>query len=114
VIDGAWLEEGQYVISVVGSNIELVKSGNLDSPRREIDDETLRRCSLVVALSKEQAIDSQQGDIYWPVQDGVMTWDKVVEIADVLSGKAPGRTDDRQIILYKKPGGSGSHRHCSG
>ena len=107
VIDGAWLEEGQYVISVVGSNIELVKSGNLDSPRREIDDETLRRCSLVVALSKEQAIDSQQGDIYWPVQDGVMTWDKVVEIADVLSGKAPGRTDDRQIILYKNQGGQG-------
>lgn len=107
VIEGSWLEEGQYVISVVGSNIELVKSGNLDSPRREIDDETLRRCSFVVALSKEQAIDSQQGDIYWPMQDGVMTWDKVVEIADVLSGKAPGRTDDRQIILYKNQGGQG-------
>ncbi len=53
VIEGSWLEEGQYIISVVGSNIELVKSGNLDSPRREIDDETLRRCSFVVALSKE-------------------------------------------------------------
>ena len=29
VIDGSWLEAGQYIISVVGSNIELVKSGNL-------------------------------------------------------------------------------------
>jgi ornithine cyclodeaminase/alanine dehydrogenase-like protein (mu-crystallin family) len=107
VIDGSWLEAGQYIISVVGSNIELVKSGNLDAPRREIDDDTLRRCDLIVALSKSQAIDSQQGDIYWPVQSGVITWDKVVEISDVLAGKAAGRTDDKQIILYKNQGGQG-------
>lgn len=107
VIDGSWLEEGQYIISVVGSNIELVKSGNIASPRREIDDETLRRSSFIVALSKEQAVDSQQGDIYWPIQDGVIGWDKVVEIADVLSGRASGRSNDRQIILYKNQGGQG-------
>jgi ornithine cyclodeaminase/alanine dehydrogenase-like protein (mu-crystallin family) len=107
VIDGSWLEEGQYVISVIGSNIELVKSGNLAAPRREIDDGTLRRCDFVVALSKAQAIDSQQGDIFWPVQDGVITWDKVIEISDVLAGKVQGRTDDRQIIVYKNQGGQG-------
>src|ERR1041384_6127255 len=90
VIDGSWLEEGQYIISVIGSNIELVKSGNLDAPRREIDDGTLRRCDFIVALSKAQAIDSQQGDIYWPVENGVITWDKIVEISDVLSGEAKG------------------------
>jgi len=107
VIDGSWLEEGQYIISVIGSNIELVKSGNIAAPRREIDDETLRRCSFIVALSKDQAIDSQQGDIYWPVQNGIITWEKVVDIADVLTGRAKGRTDDRQIILYKNQGGQG-------
>src|SRR5678815_4090851 len=107
VIDGAWLEEGQYIISVIGSNIELVKSGNLAVPRREIDDATLQRCDFVVALSKAQAIDSQQGDIYWPIQNGVVTWEKVIEISDVLSGKANGRTDDKQIILYKNQGGQG-------
>jgi len=107
VLDGAWLEAGQYIISVVGSNIELVKSGNLDKPRREIDDATLKRCDFIVALSKAQAIDSQQGDIYWPVQDGVITWDKVLEISDVLAGKAQGRSNDQQIILYKNQGGQG-------
>ena len=107
VIDGAWLEPGQYIISVIGSNIELVTSGNLDKPRREIDDGTLRRCDFIVALSREQAVDSQQGDIYWPVQDGVITWDKVVDIADILTGKAEGRTNDDQIILYKNQGGQG-------
>jgi ornithine cyclodeaminase/alanine dehydrogenase-like protein (mu-crystallin family) len=107
VINGSWLEAGQYIISVIGSNIELVKSGNLSAPRREIDDATLTRCDFVVALSKAQAIDSQQGDIYWPVQNGVITWEKVVEIADVLAGKAKGRTNDDQIILYKNQGGQG-------
>lgn len=107
VIDGDWLEEGQYIISVVGSNIELVKSGNLPAPRREIDDGTLRRCDFIVALSKAQAVDSQQGDIYWPVHNGIMSWDKVVELADVLAGNAKGRTDDRQIIVYKNQGGQG-------
>ena len=107
VLDGVWLEEGQYIISVIGSNIELVKSGNLDKPRREIDDGTLKRCDFIVALSKAQAIDSQQGDIYWPVQDGVITWDKVVEISYVLAGKVRGRTNDKQIILYKNQGGQG-------
>jgi ornithine cyclodeaminase/alanine dehydrogenase-like protein (mu-crystallin family) len=107
VIDGSWLEDGQYILSVVGSNIELVKSGNLDRPRREIDDATLRRCDFIVALSKAQAIDSEQGDIYWPVKNGVITWDKVVEISDVLSGNVKGRTDDKQIILYKNQGGQG-------
>lgn len=107
VIDGAWLEPGQYIISVIGSNIELVKSGNLASPRREIDDATLRRCDFIVALSKLQAIDSQQGDIYWPVQNGVITWDKIVDIADVLAGKAAGRTNEKQIIVYKNQGGQG-------
>jgi ornithine cyclodeaminase len=107
VIDGSWLEEGQYIISVIGSNIELVKSGNLAAPRREIDDATLRRCDFIVALSKAQAIDSEQGDIYWPVHDNVISWDKVVEIADVLAGNVKGRTDDKQIILYKNQGGQG-------
>jgi len=107
VIDGSWLEAGQYIISVIGSNIELVKSGNLSAPRREIDDGTLRRCDFIVALSKAQAIDSQQGDIYWPVENGVIGWDKVVEISAVLAGKVKGRTDDEQIILYKNQGGQG-------
>lgn len=107
VIDGSWLEPGQYIISVIGSNIELVKSGNLDKPRREIDDGTLKRCDFIVALSREQAVDSQQGDIYWPVQDGVISWDKVIDISDILTGKAPGRTSDDQIILYKNQGGQG-------
>ncbi len=104
VIDGSWLEEGQCLVSALGGNIEATRFG---PPRREIDDETLRKCSFIVTLSKEHAIASKQGDLYWPVQSGVITWDKVVDVADVLAGKVKGRTDDKQIILYKNQGGQG-------
>src|SRR3989304_5351970 len=56
VIVGSWLEEGQYIISVIGSNIELVKSGNIAAPRREIDDETLRRCSMASSRGRRWSI----------------------------------------------------------
>jgi len=92
---------------VVAGTLKKIKSGNLDKPRREIDDATLKRCDFLVALSKAQAVDSQQGDIYWPVQSGVIGWEKIVDIADVLAGKAPARTNDKQIIVYKNQGGQG-------
>ena len=111
VIDGSWLEPGQYIISVIGSNIELVKSGNLPAPRREIDDGTLKRCDFIVALSKAQAIDSQQGDIYWPVENGVITWDKVVEIADVLAGKSQGPNRRQSNHSLQESGWPGDCRH---
>ena len=63
---------------------------------------------FVVALSKAQAIDSEQGDIYGPVQNGVITWEKVVEIADVLCRESQGQaTNDDEIILLNVQGGQG-------
>jgi ornithine cyclodeaminase/alanine dehydrogenase-like protein (mu-crystallin family) len=37
VFDGDWLEPGQHVVTVVGSNSALVSAGWLDAPRREND-----------------------------------------------------------------------------
>ena len=72
----------------------------------DIDDETPRRCSFVVTLSKEFEM-MGRADLYWSVQNGVISWDKVVDVADVLAGKAKGRTDDKEIILYKNQGAQG-------
>src|SRR6516162_4570067 len=40
VFDGAWLEPGQHIVTVVGSNSALVQGGWLREGRRENDDET--------------------------------------------------------------------------
>ena len=42
-----------------------------------------------------------------PIEAGVLTWERVHELGEVLTGKAAGRTDVRQITLYKNNGGQG-------
>ncbi|MGH7771352.1 MAG: hypothetical protein ACREQA_03870 [Candidatus Binatia bacterium] len=36
-----------------------------------------------------------------PIQQGVITWEKVWDLKDLLSGKVPGRTSDQQISFFK-------------
>lgn len=107
VFDGDLLEPGQTVLSIVGSNIELVESGNAPSPRREIDNRTVERSDLVVVNSVAQAKEYRQADFVIPVDEGLLDWDELVRTRDVIAGNHPGRTDDDQIILYKNNAGQG-------
>jgi alanine dehydrogenase len=107
VFDGSWLVPGQHVTTIIGSNIGLVQGGFTPRKRREIDDETVRRADLIVAASREQVVQDQQGDLYDPVQAGIISLDDIHDLGDVLNGKAPGRTSDDQITLYKNNAGQG-------
>ena len=53
VFDGAWLEPGQHLVTVVGSNSALVKGGWLERGRRENDDETARRADFIITNWRE-------------------------------------------------------------
>ena len=64
VLDGAWLEPGTHVISIVASNIGLQQGGFIREKRRELDDETVRRADRIVVCSREQSRQDQHGDIY--------------------------------------------------
>jgi ornithine cyclodeaminase len=55
----------------------------------------------------EQAIEYEQGDFYLPEQRGIIEWDDVVPIRDVVAGAHPGRESDEQIVLYKNNCGEG-------
>ena len=48
VFDGVWLEPGQHLVTIVGSNSALVKGGWLKEGRRENDDETVRRADFII------------------------------------------------------------------
>lgn len=41
------------------------------------------------------------------LQAGIISWDKIVEIGEVLNGIRPGRTNTEQITLFKNTGGVG-------
>jgi ornithine cyclodeaminase/alanine dehydrogenase len=107
VFDGTWLEPGQHVTTIVGSNVGLVKGGFTAAKRREIDDATLARSQVHGIVSIQQAVQDEQADIYDPVQRGVIQWEQLIEIGEILSGKKEGRTQAEQITFFKNNAGQG-------
>jgi len=99
VLDGRWLAPGVHVVSIV--------SGDRNSPRRELDDETMRRAALVVAHSKSGAIEHGNGDLAGPVAAGLLSWESIIDLPDLVSGRAPGRRSPDEITVFKNNGGMG-------
>jgi len=90
---GEWLRPGVHINSVAST-----------MPRqREIDAETIGRADVMVVDSKAQ-IEEESGDVLAAIQEGTYDSKKVFEAADVVGGKAPGRTSESQITLYKSVG----------
>jgi ornithine cyclodeaminase/alanine dehydrogenase-like protein (mu-crystallin family) len=107
VFEGAWLAPGMHVTSIMGGNIGLVKAGIAQTKRRELDDLTIQRSDVIVVNSLQQAIQDEQGDLFDPVQAGLLTWDRVGELGDLLNEKFLGRSGDAQITLFKNNAGQG-------
>lgn len=107
VFDGAWLDPGVHLTTIVGGNVGLMNAGLIKQRRREIDDTTVSRADVIVANSREQAIQDQQGDFYEPVEKGILKWDQVGNLSDLLTGQIPGRTAKDQITLFKNNAGQG-------
>jgi len=99
VLDGRWLAPGAHVVSIV--------SGDKGSTRRELDDECLRRAALVVAHSKAGAIEHGNGDLAGPVAAGILSWEKIIDLPDLIAGHSPRRQDRDDITVFKNNGGTG-------
>jgi ornithine cyclodeaminase/alanine dehydrogenase-like protein (mu-crystallin family) len=106
VFDGTALRPGQHVTSIVGSNMGLVKSGQVRTQRRELDDATLLGANRIGLVSKAQAIHDRQGDIFAQVESGQLSWDRIVELTELVSG-TPGRHNRDEITVFKNNGGMG-------
>jgi alanine dehydrogenase len=106
VFDGGWLEPGQHLVTIVGSNSALVTGGWLKEGRRESDDETARRADVIVTNWRESIVRERQAGIFDPVERGVITWDKIHELGEVLDGTFAGRTNDDQITFHANNNGT--------
>lgn len=102
VLNGEWLQAGQHVTSIVGSNKELLQEGLVSKPRRELDDNVLTRADVIVATLRQQGIYDEQGDFIEPIERGVLSWEAVQDLSALLAGKAAGRTSAQQITLFKQ------------
>lgn len=107
VLKGEWLQQGQHVTSIVGSNFALVQAGWLKSPRREVDDDVVRRADIIAVNSREAVLQDRQGDLFEPLEKGIIQLAHIHEIGEIACGQARGRTDQMQITLHKNNAGMG-------
>ncbi len=78
-----------YVASIGGSDAS--------NKRREIDDECIRRADVYLVHSKEVAKNDQSPDVWEVAQKGIVQWDAIGELQDLVAGKLPwgGRARNR-------------------
>lgn len=106
LFDGNWLEPGQHVTGIIGGNIQLVQGGFLKKVRREIDDRTVERSGVVVTNLRESVVSEQQGDLYEPIQKGLIKLEDIVELGELARGLAKGRNADDEITYHKNNNGT--------
>jgi alanine dehydrogenase len=93
VLDGSWLAPGMH-INAIGANFPQ---------KHELDGEAIRRCDIIVTDSREQS-KLESGDLIQMYGDDKRRWASVGELADIVAGKTPGRSNPQQITLFKSNG----------
>src|SRR5262245_5188071 len=93
VLRGAWLSQGTH-INAIGSNALA---------RAELDVDTIRRADTIVADSVDQC-HIEAGDFVKSIEQGVLHWPRVMELADVIAGRQTGRASPDSITLFKSLG----------
>jgi len=93
IIDGDWLKPGTH-INGVGSHAPAM---------RELDTKTVQKSKIICDFI--DACKAEAGDFMIPANAGEWSWDKVHgSLGDVISGKIPGRENDKEITLFKSVG----------
>jgi ornithine cyclodeaminase/alanine dehydrogenase len=93
VLEGRWIAPGTHV-NAAGSNA---------LQRAEVDVEAVRRAGLIVTDSIEQAR-LECGDLVAPLEQGVIRWEDVRELGEIVAGKRPGRRSPEEITLFESQG----------
>ncbi len=93
LFDGKLVEPGVH-INAAGSNFII---------KREIDDEAVRRSDILVADSKDQAR-IESGDLVFPINKGIICWEQVYELGQIVAGQIKGRSDEEAITLFASQG----------
>jgi ornithine cyclodeaminase/alanine dehydrogenase len=92
-LHGAWLRPGVTVVSI----------GSTLPEQREVDPDVLDRADVVVADMVEEVL-HDTGDLIAARAAGIDPAAKTTSLADVASGRHPGRSTPDQVVVYKSVG----------
>ena len=93
VLHGEWLKPGAHV-NAAGSNFLF---------KREIDQDVVKRASLVTIDSREE-LGLEAGNLLQAVETGVILPEAVRELGQIIAGQVPGRTSPKEITLFASQG----------
>lgn len=93
VLYGDWLVPGTHVNAAGANRVEA----------RELDDRVIQKSALICTDSVEQAR-LEAGDLVSPVQRGLLSWNQVYELGQVVAGKVRGRANRDDITVFKSLG----------
>ena len=86
-----------------GTHVTSIANGDKTRVREEIDHDAIRRAARVCVTSKA-TVEANESDLFRAARDGVLDWDGVCELGDVILGNAPGRTAPDEVTLFKLQG----------
>ncbi len=76
-------------------------------PRRELDDEVVKRSGLIVVGYKRQIFLAKPAEFHDRLERGVVKSEDLHELGELLTGKCRGRKDDKEITFFKNNTGMG-------
>ena len=93
VVFGDWVKAGAH-INAAGAN---------SLSRRELDEQAITRSSVIAVDDLEQAR-IECADLVVAIDSGVVSWDKIVELSEIVSGNLSGTSDDNSFTLFESQG----------
>jgi ornithine cyclodeaminase/alanine dehydrogenase len=93
VLKGAWIKAGTHINAAGGNSIL----------RSETDDDVIKRANFIAVDSKDQAR-IEAGELVFPIEKGLLTWERVQEVCHVVNGAVQGRRNYTDITLFKSLG----------
>ncbi len=93
VFDGDRIRPGTHINAAGGNSLA----------RRELDEACLRRCGAIVVDSRDQAR-LECGEFLRPIERGVLHWEQIGELGEVVTGRRAPRNSPGEITLFKSLG----------
>ena len=92
IVKSDWVKPGTHITAV-----------GADAPgKQELETELVTRADVLVADKIDQCVD--HGEISHAAQAGSIEVENIKELGSVISGKTPGRTDEKQITIADQTG----------